>query len=391
MQVKHDAVRIRAYNQKKIYDLIRKNPGISRAELAQKMKISPTSIGKITAIMIEDGLVAECGAFVDGRIGRNGIQLMVAADRVLSLAIIIDVGVIRGSVVNINGASTHEIVWEMPKAIPFPDAVERCVELIETLLKAVSPESRENIIGIGVSVPGFASGGHIHHSPQLFWQDVELGGELQKHFDYRIIVENNVKADALAECVYGEVSSQSNILILSMGSGLGAAMINNGRLNRGAHNALGEIGHILVDSNGTKCDCGRDGCLRTHIAKPSIEKISGMRFEACLDAAQNGDARCKEILDEVVRSACIWVANCIAIYDPSDIVLTGDLFRDWPSFYDTVTEGYRAYIWSPLKDKKVNIRKSVGLSTGDPIMSAASIVFYQYLKTGIQLDMDIPS
>lgn len=390
MQSKHDANRVRAYNQKKIYDLIRTNKGISRAEIAPKIGISPTSVGKITAIMIEDGLVAECGISEDSGIGRKGIQLMVVANKVLSIAVTIDIGAICGAIVNIDGETLFKTRQPMPSHFTFEAAVDCCTQIIGQLLKRLTAQQQEDVVAIGVSVPGFVAGGHVYHSPQLFWQDVPLGEALNNRFNQKIIVENNVKADALTECVYGNIGTHNNILVLSMGSGVGGALIRNGRLLRGAHSALGEIGHILVGSNGSKCDCGRYGCLRTHIAKPSLEKVSGKSFEDCLLAARNGDEKCQAVLDDAVKYASVWMANCIAIYDPAEIVLTGDLFTDWPEFYDLVQENYGQYVWHPLKNKIVHVRKSIVLADKHPTVSAACIVFYQYLKTGIQLDADVP-
>jgi len=389
MKEKPDSGRVRIYNQKKIYDLIRTNRGISRAEIAQKIGISQTSVGKITTIMIEEGLVIEYGANADGKIGRNGIQLKIVDNKVMTVAVIIDVGIIRSGIVNIAGDIFLDIEKALPQKVEFTYVVESVAQLINELFTSIGDEERKNILAIGVSVPGFTTNGFIHHSPQMFWKDVDFGKELQKYFKETVIVENNVKANALAECVYSGLNQQNDICILSMGSGVGGAVIRNGRLMRGAHNALGELGHVLVESNGSVCDCGREGCLRTHIARSSIENLCGMKLESCLAAAREGDSKCKHILDDVVRYASLLIANCIAIYDPSEIILTGDLFDDWPDFYDLVINRYVEYVWNPLKNLSVKVRKSMVLCGKHPIISAASIVFYQYLKTGIQMDTNI--
>lgn len=390
VNAKHGTFWVRDYNKKKLYNLIRENQGISRVELTKKIDLTPTSVGKIISILMEEGLVEEQGLSVDGKIGRNAIRLQIVPDRVLALALEIDVDVLKGAVVNISGETISTYTAELPTGCSEEQAVDAVLFAVQMLMEGLSSQQRDNIIGIGIAAPGHIDRVHgiIRLSPQLDWREFPLLERLQARlpYDLDIVIDNNIKAEAMAECIFGTAAQFKSALILDFGSGLGSAYISDGRIQPGSHNSMGEIGHILVGSNGIKCSCGRYGCLRTHIARTSIEQRTGLDIRSTVEAARNGDPICSDVLNEAVRYTCIWLANAINLYDPSVIYLGGALLQDWPEFYGRVTEGYRQYVWETLRNEEFSIQRSYVSQLDHSIISAASIVFYKYLLTGVQIN-----
>ena len=392
VNVKHGAFWVRDYNKKKLYNLIRENQGISRVELTKKIDLTPTSVGKIISILMEEGLVEEHGQSVDGKIGRNAIRLHIVPDRVLALAIDVDVGSLKGAVVNIAGDSLASYSAEIVEGAAEEQVVDTFVLAIRTLVEQLSVSQRNNLVGVGIAVPGYIDriNGIVRLSPQMNWRDFPLLEKLRQRlpYDLDIVIDNNVKAEAMAECIFGTAARVKSALILDIGSGLGSAYISDGRIQPGSHNSMGEIGHILVGSNGIKCSCGRYGCLRTHIARTSIEQRTGLDIRSTVDASRNGDPICTDVLNESVRYTCIWLANAINLYDPSVIYLGGTLLKDWPEFYGRITEGYRQYVWETLRNEEISIQKSYVSLVDNFILSAASIIFYKYLLTGVQINVN---
>lgn len=390
--VKHGAFWVRDYNKKKLYNLIRRNPGISRSELTKMIDLTPTSVGKIITVLMEEGLVSECGLSADGKIGRNAIQLTIVPEKVLTIAIEVDVGVISGGVLDIGKTVVTSHSQPIASGLPLEQVTDVVAGVIETLLNRLTPRQRENLIGIGIAAPGYVDRklGVIHQSPQMNWRDYHMLEQLREKLDcpLKMIVENNVKAEAMAECIYGTADKRQSALIMDIGSGLGGAYISGGRVQTGRHNAMGEIGHILVGSNGVKCSCGRYGCLRTHIARTSIEERAGMGIRACVAAAKGGDPICEDILDEAVRYASIWLANTINLYDPEAIYLGGTLLDDWPDLYGRVSEGYVQYMWEVLREEHYIVERSYVSTSKNNLILPASIMFYQYLMTGVMIDAD---
>lgn len=390
--VKHSASFVRDFNKKRIYDLIRRNEGISRAELTRMIDLTPTSVGKITGTLLEDGLIAECGMAADGKIGRNAIQLTIVPKKVLAIAIEADVGCIYGGVLDINRKVVSSCSVELPDKAAHEKISDLIASVINTLWDGLTPEQQSNVQGIGIACPGIIDHkkGFVRQAPQINWEDYPIAEMLRGrlHTDAPICVNNNVKAEAMAECIYGTADKRHSGLVVLLGSGFGTAFISAGRVQTGKHNAMGELGHILVGSNGIKCSCGRFGCLRTHIARTSIEERAGMDIRACVAAAEAGDQLCTDILEESVRYTAIWLANCVNLYDPEVIYLAGSMLEDWPAFYGRVVEDYRRYIYAPLGDYKYAIERSFVSLEKNRLIVPASIVFYQYLQSSVQIDRD---
>lgn len=390
VNVKHGAFWVRDYNKKKLYNLIRQNPGISRVELTKMIDLTPTSVGKIISILIDEGLVQEHGLAADGKIGRNAICLHIVPDRVLSLAVDLDVGSLKAAVVNITGESLADFSTSLSANCSEDEAIQALVTAIQTLMEQLSETQRENIVGVGIAVPGYIDriNGIVRHSPQLDWREFPLVEQLKAQLPYQleISIDNNVKAEAMAECIFGTAAMAKSAIVIDIGSGLGSAYISDGRIQPGSHNSMGEIGHILVGSNGIKCSCGRYGCLRTHIARTSIEQRTGLDIKSSVEAARNGDPLCTDILNEAVRYTCIWLANVLNLYDPSVIYLGGSLLQDWPEFYSRIADGYGQYVWDTLRGEQYALQRTYVSQQNHSMISAASIVFYKYLLTGVQIN-----
>lgn len=393
--VKHSAFWVRDYNKKKLYNLIRRQPGISRSDLTHMIDLTPTSVGKIIASLIEEGLVSECGLAADGKIGRNAIQLNIVPEKVLTLSIEIDVGIINAGVVDIGQHVITSHSASIQEGRPLEQITDDLVKMIEELYHRLTPEQQGNLIGIGIAVPGFVDrkSGLIHQSPQMNWKNYPLLEQLQRRLSKTILVpilvENNVKAEAMAELIYGSADKRQNALVVDVGSGLGAAYISRGRVQTGKHNIMGELGHIYVGSNGVRCTCGRYGCLRTHIARTSIEDRTGMDFRSCVAAAKSGHALCQEVLDEAVHYMAIWIANSINLYDPEVIYLGGALQEEWPEFFSRVQEEYGQYIWEAVRDERFLLERSYVRVSENGLILSASIMFYQYLIPGVMIDDEI--
>ena len=137
--VKHSAFWVRDYNKKKLYNLIRRHVGISRSELTRMIDLTPTSVGKIIAALIEDGLVSECGLAADGKIGRNAIQLNIVPEKVLTMAIEIDVGIIRGGVLDIGQQVVTSYSTSISESQPLEEVTQLLADIIGTLYQRLTP------------------------------------------------------------------------------------------------------------------------------------------------------------------------------------------------------------------------------------------------------------
>lgn len=114
-----------------------------------------------------------------------------------------------------------------------------------------------------------------------------------------------------------------------------------------------------------------------------------MDFRSCVAASKSGNPLCSEILNEAARYAAIWIANCINLYDPEVIYLGGALLEDWPEFFSQVKEDYGQYIWEAVRNERYLLDRSYVCTSQNNLILSGSIMFYQYLMTGVMIDEEM--
>lgn len=385
---KYSTGHVRDYNKKSILKLILLNEGISRAELVKEMMLTPTSVGKIVAELLEEGLVREIGVVDDGQVGRKAVGLQVIPDSVLTIALYLDSDNISGGVVDITGNVMYRNNWVTYMGREYEEIAEQLAGIVDELYEKVSEDKKRAVLSVSIAVPGQLS--HDKRScrrvTRFHWKDFPIIDMMGKYMKtpLPIVLENDANSCALTECVFGTASRYESALMFSIGTGVKAVYMYKGRVLSGAHNLMGEIGHILVEPNDQICACGRYGCLETHFSCSDIEKRSHRTVKECVEVAKQGDRLCRDILDEATKYVSIWIANCINLYDPEAIVMNGELFQAWPEFYSIVTTDYKNYLsYYCVEEDEIVFEKSYEMQRGDILVSAASIFFYQYLTSAV--------
>jgi glucokinase len=204
-------------------------------------------------------------------------------------------------------------------------------------------------VALGLALPGLVdASGTLRSAPNLDAPDVgfdlklELAEPLLGSFGHRaaalpVALENDATAAAFAEARLGAGKGHDDVLVVSIGTGIGAGLVVGGKVVRGAHGYAGEIGHAIVDRNGPLCSCGRHGCWEQVASGSALARlgeasaIAGLpadrpvRGEDVVDAARRNDPAALAVLDEFAISVAIGLVNACEILDPSVIVLGGGL------------------------------------------------------------------
>jgi predicted NBD/HSP70 family sugar kinase len=184
--------------------------------------------------------------------------------------------------------------------------------------------------GIGVGQHGLMDRtGHLVLAPRMGWRDVAMGEKLRALFPVPVQVENDTKAAALAERLFGACRGVDDFVIVHGGSGIGGALYLQGTLYRGVGLA-GELGHMKIVAHGQLCGCGGRGCLEAYIAEPAIKARladRGRWFDdtAAVALAASHDEVVREVLDEAGAMLGLALANLANLLNPSRIVLAGSL------------------------------------------------------------------
>ncbi len=251
----------------------------SRADIARELEMSPASVGQVTKRLIEQG-VLETLDRAPSKGGRPGQRLGLVGT--------------AGRAVGVKVAADHLAIVDMrldgqaisSRTDPFdtngPDAISR----LALRLQPFVDEGEAPLLGIGIGVPGIVSRPDVGQvdAPVLNWSGVNIGRHLRGALGVPIIVENDVKALAVAERLYGSGRMRRDFVVITIGRGIGFASAADGVVRRGARGGAGEIAHVVVEPDGPLCACGARGCLEALVGADGLLKIA--RSEGLLGPSQ---------------------------------------------------------------------------------------------------------
>ena len=301
----------RGHNRSLVLQTLYVSGNQSRADLARETGLTRVTISDLVAELMAENLIIEIGQREGSRPGKPAmlIDLNRGAFHIIGLDLS-DFSWFRGAVLDLDGTILHRA--ESPLGGATGDAaVSLVIDLVETLTATTSLP----LLGVGVGSPGVVDlAGVVRSAPNLGWSDVPLQRTLSERFGMPVIVANDANAAVLAEHSFG--SGDSDLMLITVGHGVGAGILLGGTPIFGGHSAAGEIGHVVVgDDEGLACACGKSGCLETWLAAP--------RLEAALAAADG--TRRDTILREAGRRLGVAVAPVVGALDLSEIVLSGPI------------------------------------------------------------------
>ncbi|MEC0368822.1 ROK family transcriptional regulator [Paenibacillus chibensis] len=352
---KHDQDFIKRKNRTTVFEIIKNNSPLSRAEIARLTGMSPTTVSRIVSELYHLDYMHEIEQETTS-VGRKAVFLQVNPKSVLSVGVEIDKASIRIGVIDLDGRVIGSRILDRQAN----EASEATLEHIASGINGLIDEEgfdRRRIVGIGVGLPGiidYASGTAVL-SAQLGWKQTEIAGVLKEHTGLEVAVDNELKVKSLAEHMYGSAKGSSRSVLIGFGSGVGSSLIIDGEIYRGESNSAGEIGHTVVDPNGILCECGKVGCLQTYIAEASlIEQSQKIKPIASLDelfqARRDGEFWASSILDRAMTFVAVTISNIACMYNPDTVILTGKLVERFPEVREFIAEKcMQQFVWEPLR------------------------------------------
>lgn len=383
-------------NVSAVLRVIRDNGSLSRAEIAKLTGLTPASVTNITKILIEDKFLIE-SKIGESSGGRPPIILELNPDARYVIGIGIGVGVIDVVITNLSAkiiSKKSMIIGDerYDYNLVFAELVNLINEVIE-----LSNIERKNILGAGVALHGIvnAKSGESIHSLYYGWKNINIKKRLEDELQLAIYVDNDVRAMALGESLFGATKDISNFVTLNISNGIGAGIIINNTPYYGVDFSAGEIGHIAVELDGDKCNCGNYGCLETiasnnNITKKAIklikqgvssslikdiDNINNLTIEDICNAAKNGDEMSITVLKEAARYIGIAITNLINILNPTAIVVVGEIFENTTYAIDTLSEIVKNRGFK-LSSENVRIIRSL-LGRDASVIGAATLVIQE--------------
>jgi predicted NBD/HSP70 family sugar kinase len=337
--LKHTVTDIRRRNSLTVLRHIYAAEAANRQLLAKQSGLSAATVANVVSDLLEAQIIVETG-FEQSQGGRPRAILAVNASSGYLVGVDIAETYIHFELFDLRLSFVQAVEHRLDPTENQPhQVVEHLVRGLAELLGAAGVPYA-SVLGVGVSVPGLVdpSGGVSVFAPNWGWHNVPLLALLRSQFDVPLYLENPLKAIAVSQLWFGTGRGANNLVVLNIGTGVGAGIIINGELYRGAVNGAGEWGHMTIDLDGRPCRCGGTGCVEAYIGAPGI--IQHLReldpqspllgsgdqtatIDALAAAAERGDPTALATLSRTARYLGAGAANLVNLFNPEVIVIGG--------------------------------------------------------------------
>ncbi|HEX5838025.1 MAG TPA: ROK family protein [Anaerolineales bacterium] len=333
-------------SEKRLVDLVRKHGEFTKASLVLQTDFSRTKITSCIASLLNKKIIVanQNTEYSGGRRSKtyslNGNLGLVAGVDIGATSI--DLSILDFSGNRIARYAETASVKDGPITV-----LGRVSSLLEKMLKEQNL-SPEKVRGIGIGVPGpvdFSAGTLVSPPIMPGWDEYPIIQTVQQWFpSANVVVDNDVNVMALGEIHRGAGGGVDNLIFVKIGTGIGAGIVCDGRIYRGANGCAGDIGHISVNKFGPLCRCGNTGCLEAVAGGPAIARRAVdaaqagrssvlmkyfekngklLRAEDVGEAAREGDPLAIEIIRESGQSIGDVLASLVNFYNPQMIVIGG--------------------------------------------------------------------
>jgi len=307
-------------------------------------------------------------------------------------AIAVDIGgtKIAAGVVDVDGHLLSSSRVDTPSASS-AEVVAAIERIIETLFS-----SSVEVVGIGLSAAGTIDfkNGTIVESPNLPFSNLRLREKINSEFGLPAFLDNDGNLATFGERYYGAARGAQNIIGLTLGTGIGAGIITNGCLYRGATGSAAEIGHMVIQATGPRCTCGSYGCFEEMAAGRTLVKLAKEKVERdrssrilqlaegeigkitgpmITEAAREGDKIAGEVFNEIGFWLGIGINNILNIFNPEVVVIGGGMAEAGDLLLNRAREVVSDRTLHPNQDVAEIVLASLGNNAG--IFGAAALVF----------------
>lgn len=338
--------------------LIHAKRNISRIELTKQTGLSAASITAMVQRLIDKGLVVESG-HNSSALGRKPVSLTVRDDAGFLVGVDLGSFYTRVVVTDIRGT----LIFKQESETGIPDGRDLVLaRTVQAIHKAIDDSRipRSAFRGIGIAHSGVidVSRGLVLSYPRpgqmAEWKNVPLREIMQSEFGVPCLLEDSVRAIATAEKYFGQGTGLDDFIYVDAGMGIGAAIVLDGKIYRGAGGSAGEFGHMTVDEDGPLCCCGNYGCLETlascgaiiqsvrsaiekgvdsHVRELSGGDLNRISIEIIGQAAVQNDSLSFRVMHDAISHIAVALADVVNLLNPHVLIFGGALFRSAPELF----------------------------------------------------------
>lgn len=399
---------IKLHNVRAILLALLRHEYVSRVRLAKITGLSTTTITNLVTDLLEQGVVTEDGHGPNN--GRRGVGRPQTALRIIpearsAVGIHFDVDHVNIAITDLYAHPQYTLsIPHPPDKLPNIMLTE-VAALVKEAVAASSIEPRA-IIGAGVGASGLVdteTGVNVI-APNLGWRDVPVRQWLAHALNMPVYVENNVRAMALGEMLFGAGRDTYTLAFVYSRVGVGAGLVVGGEIYRGSGAGAGEIGHTtVIPHGGETCRCGNSGCLETLVSESAIAREAfklaeqntrgllaqtlrdgeGTLIERIFSAARAGDTAVCAMLEERAQYMGIALANLVNVLNPEMIVLGGVFAQGEDLLFPTVEATLQTRAFANLGERVVLRRPSFDGQAGMIGAAALALNHFFYHQNAI--------
>jgi glucokinase len=345
-----DATGVTELNEFLVLDAVRSAGELTRPELGERLGLSQASVSRIVKRLLADDVITEYAGKTEGP-GRNRAILRFNARAGAVLAVDLGGTKCHGALADLAGEILDE---DYRRTFEHPEAADTLLASIASL-RAAADRAGLPVRAVAVGIPALLDPdtGLAVAGPNLGWDGFDLTGVLKSALAEPFTVDNDVNLAALGQAWRGEGRGASSFVTLSLGTGIGGAVVLDGRVVRGRHNAAGEIGYLLSAPGELRRGTGGPA-LESRAAGPAIaararelaaQDPSGTVLDPAgatgadvFGAAAAGDPVATAVLDETVEYVAMAIANITAVLDPQRVILDGSVGRALEPYVPRIAE-----------------------------------------------------
>lgn len=328
---------IRNINNNLILESILNYGPISRADLSKKLNLTKATISAIVQDLIDQSLVIEIGS-KDTHVGRKPILLCFNQKCAYAISIDLNAEYIAAYLSDLKGEKVYYSRYK--NNLDSTNLLEKLKAIIKHILTLV-PNSKFGVVGIAIGIHGITCNNEVIFTPYYNLAGLDVASSLNTTFNIPVYLENEANLSVLGEKSF--FSSYSNIVNISIHTGVGLGIIIDNKLYSGYNGFAGEFGHTIVVPNGKPCPCGNKGCLEQYVSETSLlceySKLKGFDIkdiDVLISDYLYGDIEANQVIKSFIDYMSIAINNILNTFNPHIIIINSAITTYLPNIINKI-------------------------------------------------------
>ncbi|ANE48702.1 hypothetical protein SY83_03555 [Paenibacillus swuensis] len=345
---------VQEMNRSLVIRLMRKRQVCSRAELTQASGLNQSTITNIINELISWGLVVETG-IIDGKKGRRSIGIKLNSEPYKIIGIRLARKFISVAMYDLEG---NEYSLKQITINTLDSSVTAFENMKKLIAETIEMNTTGQVMAIGIATPGplFRNEGRI--ALMTFfpgWEKINIQEDLANTFGIPVYIEHDAKAGAMAHWWFDEPHQDHGVMIyVAAGQGVGAGIVVDGKVFQGSLGIAGEIGHMSIDYNGPKCECGHQGCLELYCSTSALLKSLNKEHTSLRSVwkdLKDKDATTEEAVRKAAWFLGFGLVNIVNIYNPDRIIIGDEFSAAGDLLIDTISKTIKENVLPDISNR----------------------------------------